>query len=149
MSIVGALSGLGFWLIGVPNALLLGVFVGVLNILPYVGALLGATPALLVAFGISPQTGLLALLVIVVVQQLEGMVIYPRVVGHAVGLHPLYVLIALTAGSQLWGLPGVILSIPAAIVIKTVLETRVVPWVQGLAPPPEARLASSPADRPG
>jgi predicted PurR-regulated permease PerM len=147
MTLVGTLAGVGFWLLGVPNALLLGVFVGALNILPYVGALLGATPALIVAFGISPRTGLLALAVVVVVQQLEGLFIYPRVVGHAVGLHPLYVLIALTAGSALWGLVGVFLSIPAAVVIKTVLETRIVPWIQRMAPSPRARLAGAAASR--
>jgi predicted PurR-regulated permease PerM len=145
LTLVGTLAGVGFWLVGVPNALLLGVFVGALNIVPFVGALVGAVPALLVAFGISPQTGFAALAVVIVVQQLDGLAIYPRVVGQAVGLHPLYVLIALTAGSQLGGLPGVLLSIPAAIVIKTVLETRVVPWVQDLAPPPPARLETSPA----
>lgn len=143
MTLVGALTTVGLWLIGVPNALMLGVIVGALNILPYVGAMLGAIPALIVAFGISPQVGLMALAVVIVVQQLEGSLIYPRVLGHAVGLHPLYVLIALTAGTQLWGLLGVFLSIPAAVVIKTVLEAWVVPKVQTMAPPPPATASET------
>jgi predicted PurR-regulated permease PerM len=145
LTLVGTLAGIGFWLIGLPNALLLGVFVGALNIVPFVGALVGAVPALLIAFGTSPQMGVAALAVVVVVQQIDGLAIYPRVVGHAVGLHPFYVLIALAVGSRLGGIPGALLSIPAAIMIKTVLETRVIPWVQGLAPPPPARLESPPA----
>lgn len=147
MALVGALTAVGLWLIGVPNALMLGVIVGAFNILPFVGAMVGAIPALIVAFGISPQVGLMALAVVAVVQQLEGTFIYPRVVGQAVGLHPLYVLIALTAGTQLWGLLGVFLSIPAAVVIKTVLEAWVVPRVQRMAPPPPVRLEPVAASR--
>lgn len=150
MAIVGLLTGVGLWLLGVPNPLMLGVIVGAFNILPYVGAILGAIPALIIAFSISIQTGLLALLVIVVVQQLEGYVIYPKVVGNAVGLHPLYVLIALTAGMQLWGVAGVFLGIPAAVVIKTLLEAWVAPRIERMAPPSQAKvqLATTPLELP-
>lgn len=140
MSIVGLLTGLGLWAIGVPNALVLGVIVGVFNILPYVGAMLGSIPGLIVAFTISPRVGVLALAVYLTVQQLEGYVIYPRVVGNAVGLHPIYVLVALTLGTQLWGVVGVFLGIPAAVVIKTLLEAWVVPSIQHMTPPAQATL---------
>ncbi|MFN3431867.1 MAG: AI-2E family transporter [Candidatus Sericytochromatia bacterium] len=142
MTIVGVLTGLGLWLIGVPNALTLGVIVGVFNILPYVGATIGAVPGLIVAFSVSPQTGLMALAIYVVVQQLEGYVIYPRVVGNAVGLHPVYVLIALTVGTQVWGVVGVFLGIPAAVVIKTLLQAWVIPAVQRMTPPTQAPVES-------
>jgi predicted PurR-regulated permease PerM len=144
MTIVGALTGLGLWLIGVPNALALGVIVGTFNILPYVGATLGSLPGLIVAFSISPRTGFLALAVYLVVQQLEGYVIYPRVVGNAVGLHPVYVLLALSIGTQVWGVVGVFIGIPAAVVFKTVLEVWVIPWVQRITPPPTATAETSP-----
>lgn len=143
MTIVGTLTGLGLWLIGVPNALLLGLIVGIFNILPYVGATLGSLPGLIVAFSISPRVGLMALAVYIVVQQLEGYVIYPRVVGNAVGLHPIYVLIALTVGTQVWGLVGVFLGIPAAVVLKTLLGEWIFPAVERMSPraraPIEAR----------
>lgn len=148
MSIVGLLTAAGLWLVGVPNALALGVIVGVFNVLPYIGALLGAVPALLVAFSLSPQVGFSALGVIAVIQLVEGYVLYPKVVGDVVGLHPLYVFVALAAGAQLWGVAGVFLGIPAAVVIKTLLEAWVVPRVERMAAPPTARvrLATKPGE---
>jgi predicted PurR-regulated permease PerM len=148
MTIVGALTALGLWLIGVPNALMLGLIVGLFNIVPYVGATLGSLPGLIVAFSISPRTGLSALAIYLVVQQLEGYVIYPRVVGNAVGLHPIYVLIALTVGTQVWGLVGVFLGIPAAVVLKTLLGEWVFPAIERMAPSARAPIAAH-AELPG
>lgn len=148
MTIVGTLTGLGLWLIGVPNALMLGLIVGLFNILPYVGATLGSLPGLIVAFSISPRLGLMALVIYVIVQQLEGYVIYPRVVGNAVGLHPVYVLVALTVGTQVWGLVGVFLGIPAAVVLKTLLGEWVFPAVERMTPPARAPIEAR-AELPG
>jgi predicted PurR-regulated permease PerM len=134
-TIVGMLVAAGLALIGVPNALALGAIVGVFDILPYIGATIGAIPGLIVAFGISPRLGVEALVVYVVIQQLEGLVIYPNVVGRAVHLHPIWVLLALTVGMKTWGLAGAFLGIPAALVVKTTMEVWVVPAVAAMRPP--------------
>lgn len=134
-TLVGLVVALGLALIGVPNPLALGAIVGVFDILPFIGASIGAIPGLIVAFGISTRLGFEALAVYLVVQQLEGLVIYPNVVGRAVSLHPIWVLLALTIGVKIWGLAGALLGIPAALVLKTTLETWVVPAVARLGPP--------------
>lgn len=131
---VGLLVSLGLAVIGVPNPLALGAIVGIFNILPYIGATIGAIPGLIVAFGISTRLGIEALVVYGVVQQLEGLVIYPNVVGRAVKLHPIWVLLALTVGLKIWGLAGAFLSIPAALLIKTTAEVFVVPAVARMRP---------------
>lgn len=112
---------LGLSLLRLEFALLLGVVAGVFNIIPYFGPLLGAVPAVLLASAHSPWRAVYVIFLFLAVNQFEASVLIPRLVGRRVGLHPLLVIFALLAGGELFGLPGLILAVPAAAVAKAVL----------------------------
>ncbi|MBE5777381.1 MAG: AI-2E family transporter [Clostridiales bacterium] len=118
--IVGALTALGLFLIGVPAWLVLGVLMGICEVIPYIGPIIGGIPIMLFALSKSPMTLVWALALTLGVQQLEGMVIAPRMMAGATGLHPVYVLLLLTAGSMLFGIWGLLFSIPAFICLRSV-----------------------------
>jgi predicted PurR-regulated permease PerM len=118
----GVLAGLALWVLDVPFALLLGVWVSVTAIIPYLGAFLGAIPAVVLAFFQSPTTGILVLVVYVLIQQLEGNFLTPRIQGQAVHVHPILVLLAVIGGGQLAGLAGVIFAVPALAVLRVFFD---------------------------
>lgn len=114
--IIGVTVGVGLSLMGIPYSALLGVIAGVTELIPMVGAVLGAIPAILVSL-VKPFPAVLYVTAFfIVVQQLEGNVLVPRVTGRAVGLHPLVTLVALMAGYELAGLVGAVLAAPLAAV---------------------------------
>ena len=110
--IVGGLSALGLMLAGVRAFLALGLIMAVFNMIPYFGPLLGAIPAVLMALTQGVDTAALAALALFIVQQLDGMVVAPRVMGSLTGLHPAAVLVAITLGGSLSGVLGMLLAIP-------------------------------------
>ena len=116
--VVAALSALGLMLAGVRSFLALGLIVGIFNMIPYFGPLLGAIPAVLMALTQGVGTALLAALALLTVQQLDGMVISPRIMGALTGLHPGSVLLAIALGSSLSGVTGMLLAIPLALTIR-------------------------------
>ncbi|HEX6913012.1 MAG TPA: AI-2E family transporter [Longimicrobium sp.] len=127
--IVGVLTWLGFLIAGFPYALLLGVVAGVFNIIPYMGLVASLIPALIIAiFSAAPAVALLKILaVFAVVQVLDSSVIGPRVVGEAVGLHPVWVLLALAVSGYFFGFVGLLIAVPLAVLVKlllTVVLTR-------------------------
>ena len=117
--IIAILSSIGLTLVGVRFAVLLGIFAGICNVIPYFGPILGMIPAFLVAvLSADIKQGLIALLVLFIIQQLDANLIYPKVVGSSTGLHPLYVLLAVTVGGGISGLLGMVLAVPVAGVVK-------------------------------
>ncbi len=122
---VGALSALGLWLAGVRSALALGILVGLFNLVPYFGPVLGAVPALAAALASGWQTALFAALVLVIVQQLDGLLISPRVMGALTGLSPAAVLVGVFAGGCALGVPGMLLALPVMMVIRTCVRVFV------------------------
>ncbi|MBO2943378.1 AI-2E family transporter [Paenibacillus sp. F411] len=120
--IIGVLAYIGYMLIGMPYALLFASIVALFNIVPYVGPFFGAAPALLMASTISLKLLLLAALVNVVCQMLEGNVISPQVVGKKLHMHPLLIIFALLVGGQLAGMVGLILAVPVFAVMKVLLQ---------------------------
>ena len=120
----GALYTIGFLIVGVPYALLIGVIATGLTMIPFVGAITTCTLALLLAllqYG-DWQHPLMVLGVFAVVQALEGLVISPRIIGNRVGLHPLMIIIAVMAGTTLFGgLLGGILAIPLTAALRVIL----------------------------
>ncbi|MBR6525477.1 MAG: AI-2E family transporter [Clostridia bacterium] len=120
---VGGLTAAGLALAGVPAWLVLGLLMGVCEIIPYIGPIIGGIPVVL--FGMSKGMGtmLWALLITLIVQQLEGMVIAPRMMAGATGLHPVHVLLLLTLGSMLFGIWGLLFSIPVFICLRAALRT--------------------------
>jgi predicted PurR-regulated permease PerM len=120
---VGTLTALGFLLIGLPYALLLGVMTGVLGIVPYLGIMISILPAIalgIVQFG-DWRIGLV-ILVFAIVQMSEGLIISPRIIGGRVGLHPLTIMVAVVVGTTLMGgILGGVLAIPLTAALRTLM----------------------------
>jgi predicted PurR-regulated permease PerM len=123
--LVGATLSLAFWAIGLPYWLLVGAFAGVVELIPVVGPLAAGALAVGVGLTVSWQTALAAGLAVLVVRLLEDYIVIPRVLGDAVGLTPLVVLVSVTACGLLFGGFAVILAIPLAAVIATLIDVIV------------------------
>ncbi len=120
--IVGTLTALILGVIGVNFALLLGIIAGIAELIPYFGPFLAALPAIGIALLESPRLAIYTLITLLVVQQLEGSVIAPKIIGDNVGLHPLVVVFALFAGGKLWGMMGLLIAVPLAAIFRVVLN---------------------------
>ena len=133
---VYVLSLTGVWPDGDQYALILGLWAFATEVIPYIGPILGALPAIALAAIHSPATALWVGLFYLGIHQLEGHVIVPRVMGQALGAHPLLVIFALVAGSELYGIVGAVLSLPLLAMGREVaifLQRRLVfePWPGG------------------
>lgn len=120
--IIGIMAYIGYRLIGLELPLLLAGIVAVFNIIPYLGPFFGAAPAILVASTESFRLMLLAAGVNVAVQVLEGNVISPFVVGRKLKMHPLMIIFVVLVGGEAFGIIGLILAVPAYVVLKVVLQ---------------------------
>lgn len=125
MLIVGILSCVGYAISGTPYALIIGITAGIMNMVPYIGPWLGAIPAVLVAMTVSWKQVIFAIIVAVLVQQIDNNFVYPNVIGKSMEIHPLTVLVLLLTAGNMFGLLGVILGIPVYAVVKTVLACLV------------------------
>lgn len=119
--IIGVLAGAGTWILGLPYPFLLGLAAGLTEMIPIVGPVLGAIPAVLVAlFG--PGWRLLAVIAFfTAIQQLEGHLLVPRVMEKAVGLSPLLTIIAIMVGAKLMGILGALLAVPIAAALQVIV----------------------------
>jgi predicted PurR-regulated permease PerM len=122
MFVVGALTGLGLWLAGVPSAFALGFIAGLAEFVPIIGPILAAIPAILVASTQDWQTVLLAIAVIVVVQQLESNLITPLIAHRMVSIAPAVALFAVVGMGVLFGPLGLLLGFPLAIVLDIAIR---------------------------
>lgn len=120
--IVGLVVYVGLSLMGIKFALILGLLAFAFEIVPVVGPVLAAVPAVILAFLQGPAMGFWVVVFYVAVQQLENHILVPVVMGKTVGLNPVVVIIALLVGGQLAGIAGMILSIPVATVIVEVID---------------------------
>ncbi|MGB9634371.1 MAG: AI-2E family transporter [Chloroflexaceae bacterium] len=161
--VVGTAAGIGLTALNlfglqVPYVLLLAVIAGVTELIPIIGPIIGAVPAVLLGFLDSPTTGLAVLLLYVGIQQLENNFLVPRIVGDSVGLHPAILMVLLVVCSQVFGVLGAILSAPMGAVSRDVFqylygrlsepprppgEMPARLRAAGVAPPPEARGLSA------
>jgi predicted PurR-regulated permease PerM len=123
--IIAVLSSIGLSLIGLDFAVFIGCFAGLCNIIPYFGPIISMVPAGLVGLITGgPSEALFALLVLIVIQQIDSNMIYPRVVGSSTGLHPLFVLISVVVGGYYGGILGMILAVPIAAIIKVLIMKK-------------------------
>lgn len=120
--IIGIAALIAYGWIGVPYALLLAVFAGVMEAVPYVGPFLGAVPAVLIAFSTSPAMGLWVIGATVVIQQFENVFLVPRVMRKAVGTSPLVVMLAIFAFGSFFGFIGTLLAIPIAVILQILMD---------------------------
>lgn len=121
--IIGALSFIGLSILGVKYALLLALIAGLTEFIPYAGPIIGAIPAVLLAFADSPLKALFVIILYVVIQQLENTIIQPKIMARVTGLNAVIIIIVMLAGAKLGGIAGVILAIPMVIIADTIFRT--------------------------
>jgi predicted PurR-regulated permease PerM len=119
---VGGMATIAMTIIGVPFALVLGLVAGIFEVLPYVGPILGAIPAVLVALLTDPISALWVMLSFVAIQQVENLILVPRISGKSVALHPALVMVALVVGNEIAGLIGMLIAVPVTAVIRDVFK---------------------------
>jgi predicted PurR-regulated permease PerM len=145
MAILGVLSATALWLLGVPFALLLGLISGLLGFVPYVGFAISLVPPVLLALADEPIKALWVVLAYVVVQQVEGNLIYPFVMSRAVSLHPAAVVFGIFVAGLLFGVAGLILAVPLVAALHVLVDELWVTRMDGVGvdpnPPPEEAKA--------
>ena len=119
--VIGAMSMIGYGIIGVPFWPVLGVWAGITEIIPVVGPWLGGIPAVVLALTQSTELALFTAIWAVVIQTSENWILVPRIMRGAVGLSPLTVFIAITAGAQFYGIVGTLLAIPIAAFVQVIV----------------------------
>jgi len=146
LSFQGITAAIVLYLLGVPYSLLLGIWTAIGAIVPYVGSYIGAIPAVIAGFFVSPTTALLVAATYFAINQIDGNLIAPRVQGKAIGVSPLIVFLGVIAGGQIAGLWGALLVVPLLAVSRVVvqfLDERL--QVEDDGPPIIAVTTASPA----
>jgi predicted PurR-regulated permease PerM len=118
--LIGISSGLGIWLLGALGiwpegaqySIFFGAWAGLMEFIPYIGPILAAGPPVILAFFSSPWIALAVIAVFIFIQQVEGHILVPNIMGQAVGVHPLVVIFAVLAGAHIYGIAGMLLSLP-------------------------------------
>ncbi|MFV8764506.1 AI-2E family transporter [Aerococcus urinaeequi] len=123
--ILGALVTAGLFILQVPYAAMLGVLQGVMALIPIIGAFLSGAVGVLILLALNPTYALIYLIFVLFVQQLEGDLIYPRVVGDSIGLPSMWVLFAVTVGGGLMGIPGMLIGVPFLASIYKIIKIDV------------------------
>jgi len=120
--VVGLMAFVGLWFLGVRHAFILGLSAAIFELIPYVGPVFAGSMAVLAAFSDSMTLAVYTIILFVIIQQIESNVIIPAVFHRAIGLHPVAVLAALMIGYTLFGFVGIILSVPAAVILQEFLN---------------------------
>jgi len=120
-TIVFIVTALGLWAVGVNSPLLFGLFCGITNVIPFAGPYIGGAPAVIVAFSQDIRIGILALVVIVIIQFFEGNFFQPIVMSKTMKLHPVTIMLGLLVFGYFWGILGMILATPIIAVLKSII----------------------------
>ena len=148
--IIGTSAGIVLWIYGVIGLFPLGAtfavafvaWVFVMEFIPYVGPILGAVPPVLLALFTSPIAALWVVVAFIAIHQLEGHIVVPKIMGSAVGVHPLVVIFGLLIGEQLAGIVGVLIAIPVVVVVKESVTFASERFGMGPAPVEESAAAA-------
>ncbi len=119
---IGTITWVSLTLLGIEFALPLALIAGILEIVPTIGPIIAAVPAVIVAFSVSPTLALIVVVLYILIQVLENNLLVPRIMQKAVGLDPLVIIIAVIIGSRLMGVGGALLSIPLIALIVVIYE---------------------------
>lgn len=120
--ILGTLCALGMIILGFPYAPMIGTLVGITAFIPVVGAFIGGAIGAFMIMTVNPMQAIFFIVYLIVLQQIEGNLIYPRVVGSTVGLPSIWVLFAVSAGGGLWGIAGVLFGVPVLSVVYSLIK---------------------------
>jgi predicted PurR-regulated permease PerM len=121
-TIIGTTAGVGLWLLGVPYFYVLALTCGVGELIPVVGPVLSAVPAIAVALSVSPQKALVVALFLIAQQQFENHVLVPKIMSSQVGVSAVTVLVALLIGGELLGILGALLAVPTAAILQVIVQ---------------------------
>ncbi|RFB17627.1 AI-2E family transporter [Bacillus sp. HNG] len=116
--LVGTTASLAFWISGMKYPLLFGSIVGVTNIIPYFGPIIGAIPAVIIAATISMKMVIIVIIVVFGLQFIEGNLLSPMIVGKSLRLHPIVIIAALLLGGEIGGVVGLIIAVPVVAILK-------------------------------
>jgi len=142
--IIAILSSIALSVMGLEAAVFIGVFAGIANVIPYFGPVLGMVPAFLMGlFTEGLWEGVLAIIVLFVIQQIDANLIYPRIVGTSTGLHPLMVLLAISVFGYFGGILGMLLAVPFAGIIQVFVVKWAVNKENKLAKKAAAKVSAS------
>jgi predicted PurR-regulated permease PerM len=119
--LIGVLATISLWLAGVSYPVLLGIIIGATNIIPYFGPILGALPAVIIAFTISFKSVIIVIIIIFGLQFIEGNLLSPLIVGKSLHMHPILIIFALLLGGEIAGIIGLILAVPVLAVVKVIV----------------------------
>jgi predicted PurR-regulated permease PerM len=117
-AIIGVMCFLGLFILHVPFAILISIIVGITNLIPYIGGIIGMIPAVIIVLLASPIKALIVLVFLLVLQQFDAWILSPKIIGNQTGLTPLLIILALMVGGALFGVIGMFVSIPITVVIK-------------------------------
>jgi hypothetical protein len=116
------MSLIAYWLIGLPYALVLALLAGLMEVVPYIGPLLGALPAFLLALSTDPVMAFWVVIATLIIQQIENTILLPRIMDRSVGVNSIVTLLSIAAFGSLFGILGAILAIPLAAIIQMLLD---------------------------
>ena len=116
--IIGLLATVSLWLAGMKYPLVLGIIIGITNVIPYFGPIIGAFPAVIIAATISVKMVIIVIVIIFGLQFIEGNILSPLIVGKSLHIHPVLIIFALIVGGEIAGVLGLILAVPVFAVLK-------------------------------
>lgn len=119
--LLGTVAAFLFWMIHMKYPVLLGIIIAVTDIIPYFGPIIGAVPAVVIAVAISNKMAVYVIIIILVLQFLEGNVLSPFIVGKSLNMHPLFIMAALIIGGEVGGIAGLIFAVPFLAVVKVAM----------------------------
>jgi predicted PurR-regulated permease PerM len=121
-AIIGSTAAVGLWIIGVPYFYVLALIAGIGEMIPVIGPILSAIPALIVALTVRPSLALFVLLFFILQQQLENHILVPKIMSRQVGVSAVIVIVALLIGGSLLGIIGAVLAVPTAAILQVLYE---------------------------
>ncbi|MGB3366570.1 MAG: AI-2E family transporter [Acidaminobacteraceae bacterium] len=120
-TIIGTLAFIGMTILGVKYAPILGLIICFTNVIPYVGPFIGAIPAVVATLMYNPMLAFWVMIYILILQQLDGNYIGPKVMGNYIGLEPIWIILSITIGGGFLGILGILLAIPTGAIVKIIL----------------------------
>ena len=134
--VLGVLCTLGMWIFGFPYATMIGALIGFTALIPVAGAYIGGAVGAIMILTESPVKALLFVVFLIILQQIEGNLIYPKVVGESIGLPGFYVLAAATIGGGVMGIPGMLIGVPLVAAIYKLVGEDIAERLNAENPPP-------------
>ena len=120
--IIGTLAFIGYSVIGLKYALVFAIFSAIANLIPYIGPSIGLIPMIITYLIMDPKKMVIAVLYMLIVQQIDGNILYPRIVGGVMKVHPITIMVLLLLSSNIYGIVGMIVAIPTYSILKEIAK---------------------------